>query len=93
MACPVCGGTEVMEINVRIKQESDLKQVIGSTWDGRNVARCNECGVLYDHQYAESEADDQQSAETMNCPECGSLTSRNRDTCSYCGTALNPEIE
>ena len=83
----------MMEINVRVSQESDLKQAVGSTWDGRNMARCNECSVLYDHRYAESGNENAQPAEKINCPECGSLTSTDRDTCSYCETALNPETK
>lgn len=50
MTCPVCGSSERKVINVRIAKESELSQVIGSTWGGRNMTRCNECGVLYDHQ-------------------------------------------
>jgi hypothetical protein len=91
MNCPVCGETDKKTINVRVKQESDLKQLAGSTWDGRNMARCNECGVLYDHRYA-NERDDgtgSEVAETVNCPDCGSPNPGDRETCSYCGTSLD----
>lgn len=54
MSCPVCDSTDTKMINVRVSKDSDLKQLVGSTWDGRNMARCNGCGVLYDHRYAES---------------------------------------
>lgn len=95
MACPVCGGTEFAEVNVRMKQESDLKQALGSTWDGRNVARCNECGVLYDHRHAESGGSEDRAEggprapEKVNCPDCGSRNPGDRDVCSYCGTSLS----
>ena len=91
MACPVCDGTDFDEVNVRVSQESDLKQVVGSTWDGRNVARCNGCGVLYDHRYAgdEDSADGSQRApEKVNCPDCGSRIPGDLDDCSYCGSSL-----
>lgn len=93
MVCPVCGGTEMTEINVRMNQESDLKQVIGSTWDGRNMARCDECSVLYDHRHANSGSENAQPAEKINCPECGSLTSQDQDNCSHCEATLNSETE
>jgi DNA-directed RNA polymerase subunit RPC12/RpoP len=79
----------MMEINVRVNQESALKEAIVSTWDGRNMARCNDCGVLYDHRYAGSGNEDAQSAEKINCPECGSLNAQDQDICSYCEAALN----
>lgn len=89
MACPVCASTERTEINVRVKQESDLKQIVGSTWDGRNMARCDGCGVLYDHRYAES-GDGEDTSETVNCPECGSPNAGDRAICSYCESELDP---
>lgn len=94
MACPVCGGTEFAEVNVRVRQESDLKQVVGSTWSGRNVARCDECGVLYDHRYAasgDSEDGDEgnrRGPDKVNCPDCGSRNPGDQDRCSYCGSSL-----
>lgn len=84
MACPVCDGTETTEVNVRVKKDSDLSQLAGSPWDGRNVARCDECGVLYDHQLEEGGRD----AEPVNCPDCGSLNDAHRDTCEYCEADL-----
>jgi uncharacterized Zn finger protein len=91
MACPVCDGTERTVVNVRMHHDSDLEQLAKSTWDGRNVARCDGCGVLYDHRHA---ADDDETVdgppdETVNCPECGSLTAAGRDTCSYCEAPLD----
>ena len=91
MPCPVCGGTDKRIINVRVKQESDLKQLAGSTWDGRNMARCNECGVLYDYRYADDSGDESgaAAANTVNCPDCGSPNPSDRETCSYCDTSLD----
>ena len=89
MPCPVCGGTDKKIINVRVEQESDLKQLAGSTWDGRNMARCNECGVLYDHRYADEDGEESGTAKTVNCPDCGSPNPGDRETCSYCGTSLD----
>jgi len=86
MPCPVCDGTDVTEVNVRVKKDSDLKQVVGSPWDGRNVARCDDCGVLYDHQLDERQRD----SEPVNCPDCGSLNAGDRSTCEYCGADLDP---
>jgi hypothetical protein len=81
-----------------MQKDSDLEQLVGSTWDGRNVARCNECGVLYDHRFAEGGAEATSSDETatgataadetVNCPDCGSPNAGDRDTCSYCGSSL-----
>lgn len=93
MACPVCGSTDLTEVNVRMKQASDLQQVVGSTWDARNMARCDECGVLYDHGFVSDEKDHQTSQSqdttvTVNCSDCGSLNPHDQDTCSYCGTTL-----
>lgn len=98
MACPVCGSTERKTINVRVQKDSDLMQVAGSTWDGRNMARCNECGVLYDHRYTDADGSgetevDQGTPETINCPECGAPNSGTRDICSYCEEPLNPSTE
>jgi len=85
MPCPVCDGTEHTEINVRMKKDSDLSQVVGSPWDGRNVARCDDCGVLYDHQLDERQGDVGQ----VNCPDCGSLNPGDRDRCEYCDADLD----
>jgi len=89
MDCPVCGGSERTIINVRLSQESDLTQVVGSTWDGRNMARCDECGVLYDHRHDEPDSDSAPDAEKVNCPECGARTAAHRETCSYCEAPLS----
>lgn len=86
MACPVCDGTDVTVVNIRMKEESNLKQLVGEPWDGQNMARCDECGVLYDHQLTERDA--QADTRKLNCPECGSRTDATSDTCSYCGTNL-----
>ncbi|QSW98116.1 hypothetical protein [Haloterrigena alkaliphila] len=92
MTCPVCDETDVTVINVRIEQESDLTQAIGSAWDGRNMARCDNCGVLYDHQLATRESDgssgERRESETVNCPSCGSPAPGDRDRCSYCDEPL-----
>lgn len=88
MTCPVCGGSERMVINIRVQHDSDLSQVVGSTWDGRNMARCDECGVLYDHQYIEPGSSDSQGESPINCPECGSPNDATRDSCSYCDEPL-----
>jgi rubredoxin len=99
MACPVCNATDVKLINVRVSRESDLKQLVGSTWEGRNVARCNECGVLYDHQYTESDEPDGQAErshrapETVNCPDCGAPNSGDQNACSHCGSSLDSSTE
>lgn len=61
MTCPVCDATEFQVINIRIPQESDLKQLGGSTWDAQNMARCNGCGVLYDRRYAAAAENDERS--------------------------------
>jgi hypothetical protein len=96
MTCPVCGGTDRKTINVRISRDSDLKQLVGSTWDARNMARCNDCGVLYDHRYVESDGSDdgtegsRTTPDTVNCPDCGSPNPGDRDTCEYCGARLDP---
>jgi len=63
-------------------------QVVGSTWDGRNMARCDDCGVLYDHRIAESEGG---AVDQVNCPGCGSLNPGNRETCSHCGEQLEQQ--
>lgn len=86
------------EINVRISKDGDLKQLVGSTWDGRNMARCDDCGVLYDHRVAGSGADstasqDQQPAAKLNCPDCGARNCQDRETCSYCEAPLNDSSE
>lgn len=87
MTCPVCDGTDVTEINIRVKQDSDVGQIVGSVWNGRNMARCDECGVLYDGQIADSE-ENREAATKVNCPDCGSPNPQTQETCSYCGTSL-----
>jgi uncharacterized Zn finger protein len=92
MPCPVCGGTERAVVNVRVSKDSDLAQVVGSTWDGRNMARCDDCGVLYDHKLAGSDGGGKkqrgQPSERVNCPDCGSLNPSTSDSCSHCGAQL-----
>ncbi|AGN00569.1 hypothetical protein L593_03090 [Salinarchaeum sp. Harcht-Bsk1] len=96
MACPVCDSTETSTINVRVSKESDVSKLVGSTWGGRNVARCDGCGVLYDHQVAANGADADESQATdrsINCPDCGSPNPSNRANCTYCDSALEPARE
>lgn len=91
MACPVCGGTEFLTVNVRIQADSSLKKAINDGWEGRNVARCNDCGVLYDHRFVESgeaAGESEAAGGTVNCPECGAPNDAGRAECSYCGASL-----
>ncbi|WP_157231292.1 hypothetical protein [Halostagnicola larsenii] len=56
------------------------------------MARCNECGVLYDHQYLEDEATAGQRESPINCPDCGSPNPAERSSCTYCDEPLpSPE--
>jgi len=98
MPCPVCDGTDHTVVNVRVPKDGDLEQLVGSTWDGRNVARCDDCGVLYDHRIASSGdggdgAAQHGPSDQVNCPECGSLNPSTRDTCSHCGEQLDQSEE
>lgn len=88
MSCPACGGSERTEINIRMKQESDLKQVLGSTWDARNMARCDECGNLYDPRFAAGEGGNSESTANVNCSGCGSLNPESEERCTQCGATL-----
>lgn len=88
MDCPVCDESERTIINVRVSKESDLSKVVGSTWDGRNMARCDECGVLYDHRFDEPDSGTVGDGQKVNCPECGARIAANRETCSYCEAPL-----
>ncbi|PSQ47607.1 hypothetical protein BRD19_08905 [Halobacteriales archaeon SW_7_65_23] len=101
MACPVCDSTDKKIINVRVPTEKDPVQFLSfnNAWDGRHMARCNGCGVLYDHRFAASEGEldgeprGLDPSEKVNCPGCGSLNPGSRDTCSHCGEALDQSSE
>lgn len=88
MPCPVCDSSERKIIKIRPKRESDFKQAF---LDGasavRWMARCDECGVLYDHQLTESD-DEREDVGTINCSECGSPNPETADSCSYCDARL-----
>jgi hypothetical protein len=99
MTCPLCDATTYTTVNVRVQHESDAKQLAGSAWDGRSVARCDDCGVLYDHRVADSgdavgdasddaSATGESSSQRVNCPDCGALNDGDLDACSVCGTRL-----
>ncbi|WP_435318978.1 hypothetical protein [Haloarchaeobius sp. TZWSO28] len=95
MPCPVCGGTEAETVNVRVPKQSAVSEFVGSTWDGQNVARCDDCGVLYDHRIADATGTETNAGESTsfgeptNCPDCGSRNPPERDTCTYCDTPLD----
>ncbi len=80
MTCPVCDSTDVKVINVSTRS-LELPQLFG-----KGVARCNECSVLYDYHHAKPDEDS--DAEMVNCPDCGTRTSAEQGTCSYCGATL-----
>jgi uncharacterized Zn finger protein len=74
MSCPVCDSSTFTEIS--------------GGWRDRKVARCDECGVMYDHLFVTGDIEESSSAK-VNCPECGSLNAGDRDSCSYCDAPLN----
>ena len=92
MACPVCDETAKTVVNIRMQQESDLQQLAGSPWDGRNMARCDGCGVLYDHRFTEEDGACENGHGSLPpqriCPDCGSRVPGDQDTCSYCDATL-----
>jgi DNA-directed RNA polymerase subunit RPC12/RpoP len=69
-----------------MERESGAREFVVEAWDGKNVARCDGCGVLYDHELrgGGAEAD----ASKVNCPECGSRVVATDDECPHCGGAL-----
>jgi translation initiation factor 2 beta subunit (eIF-2beta)/eIF-5 len=73
VTCPVCDSPE--------------STVISGSWDDRKIARCDECGTLYDHLYVDGAVD--ATSETVNCPGCGSPNDGDRETCSHCGATLS----
>lgn len=91
MSCPVCDGTDATTVNVRMAQDSDLQALVGSTWDGKNVARCDGCGVIYDPEVAGDDPDsvgsesEQVASGRVNCPDCGALNPPTVDECATCG--------
>jgi len=93
MSCPVCGRTEAATVNVRVSQNSDLAALAGSTWDGKNVARCDGCGVVYDPEVAGDDSDpvvrevDEVASGHVNCPDCGALNPPTADECATCNAS------
>lgn len=94
MSCPVCDGTDATMVNVRMSQDSDLAALAGSTWDGKNVARCDGCGVIYDPEVAGDDGDpvvqefDEVASGRVNCPDCGALNEPTADECATCDVSL-----
>jgi hypothetical protein len=95
MPCPVCDGTEATTVNVRMAQDGGVDELVGSTWDGKNVARCDGCGVVYDPEVAGDGAAGAATGDEpegtaggrVNCPECGALNPPASDECATCGAS------
>lgn len=81
-------------VNVRMSRDSDLQALVGSTWDGRNVARCDGCGVVYDPEVAGDDSDpvvregDGVAGGRVNCPEFGSLNPSTAEACETCDAPM-----
>jgi hypothetical protein len=74
MSCPVC-------------ENSDFTEISGG-WRDRKVARCDECGNIFDHLFVRGETEGDPAAK-VNCPDCGALNPGNQESCSHCDAPLD----
>jgi len=85
MDCPVCDSSDRKTVLVTLPRERELTMLLGEASARQRMARCNECGVLYDHLLDEDESG---VVERSNCAECGSPNPTEEASCSTCGASL-----
>jgi hypothetical protein len=93
MTCPVCDSAERTMVYVESAPDSTIRALADNPGGTHKMARCDDCGVVYDHKLGERQVGSTDPDEMTNCPECGSRISADSSTCSYCDASLDDDEE